>query len=629
MKRNALMLVIGAILLVSLVLTACQPVVKTVEVPVTEEVVTTEIVEVEKEAFTTPHPILSDVRVRQAMAYCVNKLDLVKSVYPFASEEAQQGLVMDSFIQRGHWAYAGDENISIYPFDPEKGKALLDEAGWKYDENVGWRVNEAGDTLALKFSTTSAAFRQTWAAVFEKQMANCGIQILRFHVPADWWFGDTTGLGRRDFELGAFAWVGQADPSGQTLYSCNQIPSPKNGWEGQNYMGWCNEAADINIKKANNTIDQTERAKAYGIVQAEYTKDVPALPLFNRTESFAASAGLTGFAPTPGEEYYTYNVHEWEIPGKDTIVIGLTQEPASLFNLVEDLFNTRIVTETVDPRVYTSLNYNFEPYTYKANSDFESGNAANNDVEVKEGDLVVDVTGTKVELKAGVKVFDKDGAEVEYAGTPVTMKQLVVTYEMRDDLKWSDGEPLKQADLELGYRLNCDKESGATTFITCENMKDVQFEGLKYTVTYFPGVQDPFYYLPPLGYYPSHQVLSDGRVLADVPAKEWATLPEIAETPLGVGPYKIVEWSKGQYIKLEANPYFFKGEAKTKYLIFSFVTAENAEAQLLTGQVDVLGSETLAGLTEQLIKAEEEGKIVTYVIPGGTWEHVDFNLWLK
>ena len=62
-------------------------------------------------------------------------------------------------------------------------------------------------------------------------MADCGIRILRFHVPASWWFGDTTGLARRDFELGAFAWVGQADPTGQTLYACDQIPSPDNGWD--------------------------------------------------------------------------------------------------------------------------------------------------------------------------------------------------------------------------------------------------------------------------------------------------------------------------------------------------------------------------------------------------------------
>ena len=56
------------------------------------------------------------------------------------------------------------------------------------------RSKADGSVLALKFYTTTAAFRQTWAAVWEKQMADCGIQILRSHVPSSWWFGDTTGL---------------------------------------------------------------------------------------------------------------------------------------------------------------------------------------------------------------------------------------------------------------------------------------------------------------------------------------------------------------------------------------------------------------------------------------------------
>ena len=111
----------------------------------------------------------------------------------------------------------------------------------------------------MKFTTTTAQFRQTWAAVVEQNLADCGIQLLRQHVPASWWFGDTTGLARRDFELGAYAWVGQTDPKGRTLYACNQIPLPSNNWEGQNYMGWCNQAANDAIVKANNTLIRDER----------------------------------------------------------------------------------------------------------------------------------------------------------------------------------------------------------------------------------------------------------------------------------------------------------------------------------------------------------------------------------
>ena len=219
--------------------------------------------EVATEDYTTPHPILSDLKVRQALAYCLDRDALIASVYPYVEDGAT--LLMDSFLPKTHWAYNGP-----YPtcrmFDAEKGKALLDEAGWTLPEGESVRVNANGEPLVIKFTTTTAQFRQTWSAVMVQNLADCGIQILAQFVPASWWFGDTTGLARRDFELGAYAWVGQVEPAGRTLYACNQIPLPSNNWEGQNYMGWCNQIANDAIVKATNTLLREDRVAAYDLV---------------------------------------------------------------------------------------------------------------------------------------------------------------------------------------------------------------------------------------------------------------------------------------------------------------------------------------------------------------------------
>ncbi|HPH96183.1 MAG TPA: ABC transporter substrate-binding protein [Anaerolineaceae bacterium] len=648
-----LMSLLGLVVVIAMAMSACQPVVQTVvvekevkvvetkEVKVveTQTVVETQIVEKTVEnsvevptAFATAPFALADLKVRQAMAYCTNKVDIANAGYPLLTQEQAKTLVMDTFIPKTHWAYAGDENITIYPYDPEKGKALLEEAGWTMAEGKEYRTDANGIELAFKFTTTSAAFRKAWAAVWEKQMKDCGIHIIRLHAPASWWFGDTTGLARRDFEIGAFAWVGQADPGGQTLYACDQIPTAANNWAGQNDMGWCNEKASVAIKAANNTLLQEDRKKQYTIVQQEYTKDVPAIPLFNRTETSAAVADLTGFDPRPGEEYYIYNVTQWERPGQDTIVIGFTQEIASLHTLVESSFAANLALLISDPRSYTSLDYTYAPATVKQLSTLESGLAKNTVVEVKAGDSVADADSNIVTLEKGVKVMNSDGEVVEFDGTPVKMMQLVVTYEWRTDLKWPDGKELNQADFELGYKTACDKENGATSFILCDQTQAITFDGNNQTVTWKPGVQSPTYFLAPFGYYPAHRVIESegpykGKTLAEVPAKDWLTLPEIAETPWGVGGYKIVEWVKGEKIVYAVNEFAPADlQPKTPNLIITWVTPENAEAQLLTGAVDLLDPTTLAGLTEQLVNAEKEGKIKNYVIAGATWEHIDFNL---
>ena len=581
---------------------------------------------------TEPHPMLSDPLVRQAIAHCIDRDALIASVYPYVSDEDKAKLRMDSFLPKTHWAYGGP--YQDYAYDVAAGGALLDEAGWVLPEGAAVREKD-GVAAVLKFTTTNAQFRQTWSAVMIQNLADCGIQIIPTYAPGSWWFGDTTGLARRDFELGAFAWVGQADPSGRSLYACDQIPTPENNWEGQNGMGWCNPIASDAIVKANNTLAREDRAAAYNIVQEEFAKDMVSFPLFQRAEAEAWSANLQGSAADP-TEYATWNLNEWTLAdGGDTIVIGMTQEPDTMWSLVSSMAAQRLVVmPTGNGRSWFEKNYDFQPWLQTELSTVESGLATNSDVEVAAGDTVYSKEGEPVELAEGVALFNAAGEEVTYDGTsPLTMKQLVVTYQF-NDYTWSDGTPGSIADFELSKTIDCDPESGAVLFTTCESIADVQWgEGLEYTVTYSPGVQTPTYFLPPYSAYPSHQVLSDGRNLADVPAIEWATLPEIAETPLAWGPYMVTEWIKGQSITLAANPHYTMGTVATPNVIFTIVADTNqAVAQLLNGDVDYLDDSTLgAGAEVQtVIDAANSTGAVMYDIAGSpTWEHIDMNLFVK
>jgi len=605
-------------------------VVKETSAPVKETVVVEK--EVAKDAsFTTPHPILGDVKVRQAIAYCTNRPELIKSVYPFLTEEQQKGLLMDTFLPKNHWAATSD-GVTVYDFNPEKGKALLKEAGWEDG------ANKDGAPLFLKFTTTNAAFRQTWATVLEQQLKdNCGITISRTHAPGSWWFGDTTGLARRDFEIGAFAWVGQADPGGVSLYACNQIPLPSNNWEGQNSMGWCNEKASKAIIAANNTLDRAERIKQYAIVQQEFSKDMVSLPLFNRVEAAAANKKLVNFKPNP-TEYYTYNIEEWELPGKDTAVLGFTQEPASLYTLVESAAVATTAAGLLSAKMVTSLDYDYQAVGFTKLPKLGDG-ATNADVDVKAGDMVWSTAGEAVALAKDVEVTDATGATVKWDGTsPLKLKQLTVSFETKPGMKWQDGSPVTKADYELGHKTTCDKDSGATTFTFCNSVQTfTQESDTKQTLVFLPGVQWPTFYTGGFGPAPSKQPIESdgpykGKTLADVPAKDWPTLPEVAEKPWSNGPYKITAWEKGQKMTFEANENYYGNAPKIKKIVIQFYADTNAAvAALLTGNVDVLGTETLgAGAEVQtVVDAAAKGKVQVVTLASPTWEHMDFNLFVK
>jgi hypothetical protein len=97
----------------------------------------------------------------------------------------------------------------------------------------------------------------------------------------------------------------------------------------------------------------------------------------------------------------------------------------------------------------------------------------NNDVEATAGDMVYNTAGDPVALEEGVTSSTRLATRLRVRRqAPVPMKQLVVTYKMQP-YTWSDGTAGSIADLELGAQIDCDPDSGATTFITCNSIQDV------------------------------------------------------------------------------------------------------------------------------------------------------------
>lgn len=261
-----------------------------------------------------PHPIFSDVRIRQAIAYCTDKDALVASVYPSLTFTERQELIMDAVISKHNWAYTAP--ATTYPYNPTLGQNLLDAAGWTLSLGADYRT-KAGKELVLTISASDANFRKTFLAVFETQMKACGIHLIRNHTTGSWIFGENTGIQVRDFELVEYAWVlHNNEPGGKTIYACDQIPSFNNDWTGQNYVGWCNQTASDAIIQADNTgLSQDQRKAYYATVIDKIAEDVPSLPLFLRMGS------------TPEEytwEHIDFNLHTYS--QKSDVATGLSAD---------------------------------------------------------------------------------------------------------------------------------------------------------------------------------------------------------------------------------------------------------------------------------------------------------------
>jgi ABC-type transport system substrate-binding protein len=578
-----------------------------------------------------PQAVLDDLRVRQAIAHCTNRAELIRTAYPWV--EDTRPFEMESFLPTNHPLYAGnDPEFQHYPYDPEKGQALLDSVGWTLPDGADVRVNTMGDELRFTISTLDLQWYRMWIRVLVNQWLNCGIDldVDYFMMYA---FDLRTPVELGDFEVGSFS---RSITSNLEItydrYACESTPkSNKHDYGLDNYAGWCNPTADQALEEAKNTIETAGIQAAFHTTQIEYSRDVPGLPLFRRMKTNAASGELRNFIPL-ANDFYTWNAAEWEIPGRDEIVIGESFQLPDEVKTLDDLWGSYEIRALIEGLDFVERDRVYYPITMERFPTLENGGAEYQILPAKSGDWVYDKHGELVELDLGVRVFDAQGNDTLFVGDPILMKHLVVTYEFFENLTWSDGKPVTHEDYELAYKILCNDEAEPMYSFPgpCDYFTHVDFtSNHSYTVTYAAGYHEENYFLPPIGRQPAHRITEDGRRLADVPLEEWLSLDDVNMNPIGIGPYILQSWENGKQMTFKANPYYFGKPPVTPTIIIQFIPWEELIDYLLSGQVDVIDFWPSHSIDRALLQAQADGKVRLYFTPDTYYEQLDFRLTVK
>lgn len=577
-----------------------------------------------------PQAVLDDLRVRQAIAHCTNRVELIRAAYPWV--EDTRPFEMESFLPANHPLYAGnDPEFQHYPYDPEKGQALLDSVGWTLPDGADVRVNTMGDELRFTITTPSSQWRKGWLRILVGQWRSCGINIDVKTFPLV--FDLRTPIEAGNFELGIFSrFITNDLDFAYDQYACESIPTKdKYDYGLDNYAGWCNPTADQALEEAKNTIETAGIQAAFHTTQIQYSRDVPGLPLFRRMKTNAASGELRNFIPL-ANDFYTWNAAEWEIPGRDEIVIGESFQLPDEVKTLDDLWGSYEIRGLIEGFDYVERDHVYYPITMERFPTLENGGAEYQILPANAGDWVYNKRGKLVELDLGVRVFDAQGNDTLFVGDPILMKHLVVTYEFFENLAWSDGQPVKHEDYELGYKIMCSEETAPWSLRPelCHFINHMDFTGdHSYTVTYAAGYHEEKYFLPPIGRQPAHRITEDGRLLADVTLEEWLSLDVVNKNPIGIGPYILQSWENGKQMTFKANPYYFGKPPVTPTIIIQFIPWEELIDYLLSGQVDVIDFWPSHSIDRALLQAQADGKVRLYFTPDTYYEQLDFRLTVK
>ncbi len=257
-----------------------------------------------------------DVRVRQALAYCLDRQRAAEAVWGGLT------YVPDTLVPPSSPFY--DPATPTYPYDPQKGRELLDAAGWKDLDGdpstplTAWSAVGVpqGTPLTLQYWTTDTAFRRQTAAVFAESLAACGIGLEINLLPPEELFADGPEgviFGRR-FDLAEFALGTLEGPPPCYWYEQESIPTIENNWLGVNVSGYASDTYDAACRQALTLLPDDERAlDAWARVQQLLARDLPVIPLHARVYLSASRADLCGDFPQDGFAMLTERIESWRL----------------------------------------------------------------------------------------------------------------------------------------------------------------------------------------------------------------------------------------------------------------------------------------------------------------------------
>lgn len=221
-----------------------------------------------------------DVKVRQAMLYAIDRQQILEELLN------GHGEIVDGFLSSASPFY--DDSLTPVSYDPEKAKALLEEAGWDGSQTIRFYVN-SGDSTFVNAASIIAA---EWAAVGIK----AEIQTVDFATLM-------SVAGTEDYDVLAVQYTyAPVDPYPDVAWLL--------GGEGS-WTGYSDDTLNDALTKSQLTSDPEETKELFSVVDKKVQEDVPMFSAYVISAQGAVSKRITGAVPSV---YGFFNdVQNWDV----------------------------------------------------------------------------------------------------------------------------------------------------------------------------------------------------------------------------------------------------------------------------------------------------------------------------
>lgn len=239
-------------------------------------------------------PLFSDARVRRAIAYAVNKRDIIKGSLLGQGEPTIGPYRPDS------WAY--NTAIEDYPHDPARALALLKEAGW--EKGKSGLLEKDGRPFSFTLLTGQGnEQRIKTAIVIQSQLQEIGIEVRIRTVEWAAFLNQFVTPGY--FDAVILGWTIPVDPDGFDVWHSSRIG-------GLNFISYADKEADACLEAGRSTFDKVERKKQYDRLQEILHRDQPYCFLYVPYALSAVNKRFRGL--DPGAAGVFHDMNRWWVP---------------------------------------------------------------------------------------------------------------------------------------------------------------------------------------------------------------------------------------------------------------------------------------------------------------------------
>lgn len=250
--------------------------------------------------FNLAHPVVSDPRIRLAIAQAIDKHALV-TVLTHGQEKVATEDIPD-------WMWAFDPNVKSHAFDLAAAKALMVRAGYAYGSDGIARKDGAPLHLLLTTDSVDATHRSE-SVLLQAALRRIGIVLDVKYFPQAQMYA-TAALGGilqgGKFDLALSPWYAGIDPDDSSQFLCSTIAPA-----GYNSSRYCTREMDAAQHVALDRYDRAMRAVAYSRIERLLERDNPYVFIWWQRQQEALSVDFKGFAPNPVVE--SWNAWQWKV----------------------------------------------------------------------------------------------------------------------------------------------------------------------------------------------------------------------------------------------------------------------------------------------------------------------------